>query len=293
MGAFMEQAASRTALLVCQGRAAADGLLATGRFSDPVAIELLDDAERVPVDQVRARSQPDGFAAKTEYGMLLGVSEIMVPRTIAIDDAIRTHQAPQVVMLGAGLDTRAWRMDELADSTVFEVDHPASQEDKRRRIGDRLPVCDRLVHVPVDFRRDDLSVALADAGHRSSEPTTWVWEGVVPYLTRDAMTSTLEAVAECSAPGSRLVVNYQAPSLVATVGRLLSRIIIRLARRTNPMADEPWRSLWTADQMREALESAGFRVLSDSDLYALRGDLEVSGLSAGSMRNGRVVVAER
>ena len=289
----MEQTASRTAVLVCQGRAAADGLLAPGRFSDPVAIELLDDAERVPVDQVRARSQPDGFAAKTEYGMLLGVSEIMVPRTIAIDDAIRTHAARQVVMLGAGLDTRAWRMDELADATVFEVDHPASQADKRRRIGDRPPVCGRLVHVPVDFRRDDLPVALADAGHRASEPTTWVWEGVVPYLTRDAMTSTLGAVAECSAPGSRLVVNYQAPSLVATVGRLLSRIIIRLARRTNPMADEPWRSLWSADQMREALESAGFHVLSDDDLYALRGDLEVSGLSAGSMRNGRVVVAER
>ena len=154
-------------------------------------------------------------------------------------------------------------------------------------------MCGRLVYVPVDFRRDDLPAALADAGHRASEPTTWVWEGVVPYLTRDAMTSTLAAVAECSAPGSRLVVNYQAPSLVATAGRLLSRVIMLLARRTNPMAGEPWRSLWSADQMRQALESAGFHVKSDDDLYALRGDLEVSGLSAGSMRNGRVVVAER
>lgn len=289
----MEQTASRTAVLVCQGRAAADGFLATDRFSDPVAIELLDDAERVVVDQVRAGSPPDGFAARSEYEMVRGTSEVMVPRTVAIDDAVRASAAPQAVLLGAGLDSRAWRMDALADVTVFEVDHPASQDDKRRRIGDRQPVCGRLVYAPVDFRNDDLPAALADVGHRASEPTTWVWEGVVPYLTRDAMTSTLAAVAECSAPGSRLVVNYQAPSLVATAGRLLNRAIMLLARRTSPMAGEPWRSLWTADQMRQALESAGFHVKSDDDLYALRGDLEVSGLSAGSMRNGRVVVAER
>ncbi len=289
----MEQTASRTAVLVCQGRAAADGFLATDRFSDPVAIELLDDAERVVVDQVRAGSPPDGFAARSEYEMVRGTSEVMVPRTVAIDAAVRASAAPQAVLLGAGLDSRAWRMDALADVTVFEVDHPASQDDKRRRIGDRQPVCGRLVYAPVDFRNDDLPAALADVGHRASEPTTWVWEGVVPYLTRDAMTSTLAAVAECSAPGSRLVVNYQAPSLVATAGRLLNRAIMLLARRTSPMAGEPWRSLWTADQMRQALESAGFHVKSDDDLYALRGDLEVSGLSAGSMRNGRVVVAER
>ncbi|MGA9101494.1 class I SAM-dependent methyltransferase [Aeromicrobium sp.] len=289
----MEQTASRTAVLVCQGRAAADGFLATDRFSDPVAIELLDDAERVVVDQVRAGSPPDGFAARSEYEMVRGTSEVMVPRTVAIDAAVRASAAPQAVLLGAGLDSRAWRMDALADVTVFEVDHPASQDDKRRRIGDRQPVCGRLVYAPVDFRNDDLPAALADVGHRASEPTTWVWEGVVPYLTREAMTSTLAAVAECSAPGSRLVVNYQAPSLVATAGRLLNRAIMLLARRTSPMAGEPWRSLWTADQMRQALESAGFHVKSDDDLYALRGDLEVSGLSAGSMRNGRVVVAER
>jgi methyltransferase (TIGR00027 family) len=289
----VEQTASRTAVLVCQGRAAADGRLQPGRFSDPVAIEVLDDAERVVVGQVRSGSPPDGFASRTEYGMILGVSEIMVPRTIAIDDAIRAHAAPQVVVLGAGLDTRAWRMDELADATVLEVDHPASQDDKRRRIGDRPSVCGRLVLVPVDFRHDDLPLALAGAGLRRDQPTTWVWEGVVPYLTRDAMRSTLAAVAECSAPGSRLVVNYQAPSLLAAAGRQLSRLIAVLARRTNPMAGEPWRSLWSADQMREALQSEGFQVRSDHDLYELRGDLEVSGLSAGSMRNGRVVVADR
>jgi methyltransferase (TIGR00027 family) len=289
----MEQAASRTAVLVCQGRAAADGRLAVGEFSDPVAIELLDDAERVVVDLVREESPPETFAAKTEYGMILGVSEIMVPRTIAIDEAIRTHGAPQVVLLGAGLDSRAWRMDELADATVLEVDHPASQLDKRRRIGDRPPVCGRLVSVPVDFRQDDLSTALAGAGHHADRPTTWVWEGVVPYLTRDAMMSTLAAVADSSAPGSRLVVNYQAPSLFAKAGRVLSSVIMLLARRTNPMAGEPWRSLWSVDQMRDALQSEGFRVLSDHDLYELRGELEVTGMSAGSMRNGRVVVAER
>jgi methyltransferase (TIGR00027 family) len=280
-------------VLVCQGRAAADGRLDTDRFSDPMAIEVLDDDERVVVEQVRAETVPDGFAARTTFEMVRGVSEVMVPRTVAIDEAIRTHGASQVLLLGAGLDTRAWRMRELADATVLEVDHAASQDDKRRRIGDRPPVCGRLVFVTVDFGRDDLPAALAEAGHDRDRPTTWVWEGVVPYLTREEMTSTLAAIAGCSAPGSRLVVNYQAPSLLASAGRLFSGLVMRIARTSNPTSGEPWRSLWSVHQMRAALDFEGFVVQADDDLYDLRGDLEVSGLSAGSMRNGRVVVADR
>ena len=84
---------------------------------------------------------------------MLATAEVMVPRTVAIDAAVRTADAPQVVVLGAGLDGRAWRMPELATATVYEVDHPASQEDKRDRTARLTPVAGALHLVPVDFSR--------------------------------------------------------------------------------------------------------------------------------------------
>src|SRR6266576_3103389 len=103
--------------------------------------------------------------------MVRACAEIIVPRTIAIDDAVRKRHSPQLVILGAGLDGRAWRMTELAGADVFEVDHPASQQDKRERAGDLRPLARSLRYVPVDFTRDRLDVALAAAGHQQSVPT--------------------------------------------------------------------------------------------------------------------------
>ena len=130
--------ASRTAVLVCQGRAAAHNRLAAGRFSDPIASLLLREKERAPVEQVLAGTPPRDWRSRMEFELIQATAEGMAPRTIAIDDAVRARPAPQLVILGAGLDTRAWRLPELAGTAVFEVDHPASQQDKRDRIG-RLP----------------------------------------------------------------------------------------------------------------------------------------------------------
>src|SRR6476619_2527275 len=134
-----ERAASATAVLVCQGRASAEGRYAVGRFSDPVARELLEPGERVVVDQVRAGRVPAGAGDRMTYELLRRTALTMVPRTITIDEAIRDHAAGQLVILGAGLDARGWRMPELGDTTVFEVDHPASQREKLRRVGGLAP----------------------------------------------------------------------------------------------------------------------------------------------------------
>src|SRR4029077_9313468 len=123
-------------VLVGQGRAAAHGRLAEGRFADPVAWTLLRGEERVVVERVRAASAPSGWRERTEFEMVRASADVVVPRTIAIDDAIRARPTPQLVIIGAGLDGRAWRMSELADVDVFELDHPASQRDKRHRVGD-------------------------------------------------------------------------------------------------------------------------------------------------------------
>lgn len=285
-----QPAASATAVLVCQGRAVADGRYAVGRFTDPVARELLDPEELVLVDAVRRAAGPPEAGQRIGYEMLRGTAAIMVPRTIAIDQAIRDHPPTQVVILGAGLDDRAYRMPELIDVSVFEVDHAASQADKERRAAALEPLA-RLVRVTADLNRENLETPLRTAGFDLSEPTTWVWEGVIPYLTRAATIETLGQVAALSAVGSRLVVNYQAKSMFAAVMRRLMRVVIRMTKQADPLGNEPWRSLWRPQDLAEVLTAHGFDVLSDDDLLALAAGLDLPGDAARSLRAGRVAVA--
>jgi methyltransferase (TIGR00027 family) len=280
-------------VLVCQGRAAAHGRIAEGRFADPVAVALLHANERVAVQRVRDGVPPKGWGERVEFEMVRASSEVIVPRTVAIDDAIRAWPVSQLVILGAGLDDRAWRMPELADLDVFEVDHPASQRDKRSRLGDLQPLARSVRFVPVDFTRDRLESALADAGHRAGEATTWIWEGVVPYLSGADVAATIQAVSEKSATGSRLVVNYQSPSLSAAFGRLAARAMTGLARRRSPWADEPRRSSWTPSAMSELLVRHGFRLKRDDDLLALAEELSIPVRQHRSLKAGRVAIADR
>ncbi|MFI9103248.1 class I SAM-dependent methyltransferase [Streptomyces fildesensis] len=303
------RAASRTAVLVCQGRAAADGRAATSRFADPVATRLLRVAERAPVNEVRAGTPPQGWQARTTYESVRACAEVVVPRTVAIDEALRTRMTGQLVILGAGLDTRAWRLPELTQTDVWEVDHPASQQDKRARLTEAtdvdvdvdvhavrgpdedaaLPALARSVRfTPVDFAVDDLGAALDAAGHDPSAPTTWLWEGVVPYLTRAEVRATVAAVAVRTVPGSALIVNYQAPSVKAAAGRLLTRVL-----GSSLTSGEPWRSLWKPRRMASLLAQYDLRVVSDDTLLALTHALAGPARGRTSLRSGRVAVAER
>jgi methyltransferase (TIGR00027 family) len=289
----MRSKASRTAVLVCQARAVADGRLAEGRFSDPTAVQLLTYAERVAVDRARDDVAPQGARDRMRWEMLRSTATVMVPRTIAIDDAVRERTSPQLVILGAGLDGRAWRMPELVGLPVFEVDHPASQQDKRERAAALSPVTEQFRYVPVDFSKDSLADALAEAGHDPAVPTTWIWEGVVSYLSRDEVLVTMQVIGRLSAPVSRLVINYQAPSAKAALGRLAMGAITTLTRQDNPLAGEPTRSTWSASDMAEALTAHNFEVASDDDLLTLIERLDVPVTRRSSLQNGRVVVADR
>src|SRR5678815_4159598 len=96
--------ASKTAELVCMGRAVAHEAIPGVDFSDPTALVLLPDAARERVARVRSGAQPKGIRQKMERGYLRTQSAIMAVRTLAIDDAVRDAKAKQVVILGAGLD---------------------------------------------------------------------------------------------------------------------------------------------------------------------------------------------
>jgi methyltransferase (TIGR00027 family) len=283
--------ASRTAVLLCQGRAAANGLIAPGRFADPTAMPLLGPEEREPVQWVRDGVLPRQWRQRVDYETVRASAELIVPRTVAIDDAIRAHPSPQVAILGAGLDGRAWRMPELAGATIFEIDQPASQQDKRDRAAS-LPGSPPTF-VSVDFRRERLDDALAAAGHRADLATTWIWEGVVPYLTEAEVAATVTALAACSAPNSRLIVNFQTPARITKLSRLAARALMASTGRPSVWANEPWRSAWTPDAMARLLTRHGYTVTRDEDLLDTAVGLAIPIRHRISLRHSRVMVADR
>jgi methyltransferase (TIGR00027 family) len=246
---------SQTAIMVCMGRAAAHGATSVTRFSDPTALVLLPEEARRWVEQFRAEPEPKSLWKRMKRGLFYHRAQMMVARTVAIDDAIRAAGAAQLVILGAGLDGRAWRMPELKDTVVYEVDHPDSQREKRGRIGGLTQTAREVRFVPVDFTRDPLGDALAAAGHDPARPTTWVWEGVVMYLTRPQVGATLGVITRRSAPGSHLVIAYHRPALML-------RLVGPMVRRVG----EPLRSAFTPEAMRALLEAHGFEVVRDEGL---------------------------
>jgi methyltransferase (TIGR00027 family) len=273
---------SRTAVRVALGRALADRLRLTERFADPVALEWLPEPERQRVLSFPS-APPKTFRERWRYGEALAGANMMAARSVEVDDALRTAKNDQLVILGAGHDTRAWRMDELSGATVFEIDHPDTQRDKVARAQSRAPKARAVHFIPVDFTRDSLENALERGGHDPTRPTTWVWEGVVMYLTRQDIESTLRVIEKRSAPRSRIVIVYIAPAIMLLV---LAPFVKRMG--------EPFRSVFRPHGMSALLARHGFRATRDVGVADVASSmslaLPVGGLTA---RHLRVVTADR
>jgi methyltransferase (TIGR00027 family) len=140
-----------------------------------------------------------------------GTRTALVARTRLIDDAIAEtlrEAVEQVVILGAGFDTRAWRLPGLRDVAVFEVDHPDTQAAKRSALARSAPEPRGEVRfVATDFTRSDLAAGMASAGYRESALTLFLWEGTTNYLTEEAVDATLRWCAR-TPPGSTLLFTY-------------------------------------------------------------------------------------
>jgi methyltransferase (TIGR00027 family) len=135
----------------------------------------------------------------------------VVARTRLIDETVAAALAgvEQMLILGAGFDSRAYRLEQLREVAVFEVDHPATQAAKRRilmRGSGRIPANVRFV--PVEFGADDPAVKLAESGFVSGAPTLVVWEGVTNYLDSDSVDATFRFLASAIAPGSPVLFTY-------------------------------------------------------------------------------------
>ena len=218
-----------------------------GAIDDPYALAMLRPMMRaavalssVPVLRARTRS--------ALYGAL-------ATRTLFFDaavDAALGAGITQIVLVGAGYDSRAWR---LARPGVrfFEVDHPATQRDKQ----ERAPAAGGPVFVPVDLGRDAVVIALARAGFDPTMPAQFVIEGVTMYVVDDDVRSLLTALLEGAAGGSRLAVNFAPPP---TSGDRRSGRRQRALRALGVARGEPHLSFLGASDARTFVAATGWRV---------------------------------
>jgi methyltransferase (TIGR00027 family) len=231
--------------------------------SDPVAADLCPAVLALPARGAALVPGAAPLVHRAVGALSFGLSYHVALRTRAIDDALREAVrlgAAQLVMLGAGLDSRAERLDELASVHVFEVDHPSTQRYKAERLvraGVR-PRAQRVTRVAVDFERDRLDGALRSAGLDPARRSFWIWEGVTVYLTPDAIAATLSAVSALASPGSRIAVTYTQPGR-----RRTPRLLDPISRLLAGAVGEPLRGMMATSAMFDALDKAGFRRVSD------------------------------
>jgi methyltransferase (TIGR00027 family) len=207
-----------------------------------------------------------------------GIHEYILARTKLFDqvfvDALE-RGFPQVVLLGAGMDTRALRFqDRNRSAIVFELDIHATQRYKRevyKRKKTALP--DTLVFVPIDFNKQRLADVLTQAGYREGQQTLFLWEGVTMYLEADAVDSTLAFIHSSAAAGSIVAFDYVRASVLRRENTLYGErgSYDRVAR-----AGERWTFGIEDGAIEGFLAERGFELLS----HYMPSDLETAYLTA-------------
>lgn len=242
---------SRTAYAAAAHRAAHQ-ILEQGRiFSDPLALKILGEETETVVRE--ASADP----SRRRMRLFIAVRTRFAEEVLA--QAIR-NGVQQVVILGAGLDTYAYRSSLDPAVRIFEVDHPATQAWKRQRLADgSIPVPESLTFAPVDFEHETLPDGLAAAGFDRSRETFFTWLGVVPYLTEQAFWSTLGFIAGLP-NGAHVVFDYSDPPETFS-----SELRVEHDRRAAHVAalGEAWVSYLEADALKARLTALGFAEVED------------------------------
>jgi methyltransferase (TIGR00027 family) len=154
-----------------------------------------------------------GFFIKSGYAEWRGpgVNGFLAARDRYIDDVLQNfleEGLQQLVILGAGYDSRSYRFD-LSHVRIFEVDHPATQQDKLvkvRSIFGKVP--DHVCYVPIDFNTQSLAKQLLESGYETGLKTLFIWQGVTMYLNNEAVDTTLDFVVKRSGRGTAIVFDY-------------------------------------------------------------------------------------
>ncbi len=241
-----------TALGAARLRAAHQVLDGASILADPLAMRILGPDRQASLDH--AQAHPSGPRLRWFIAARSRIAEDAL--TVAVD-----HGASQLVVLGAGLDTLAYRTPLSTRLRIFEVDYPATQAWKRELLeAATIPIPATLAFVAVDFERQTLADALEAAGFDPARRSFFSWLGVVPYLTEQAVFSTLAWIAQLPG-GAEVVFDYVNPAAsVAPAGRAAHQA---LADRAASVGETSSMLLRHRAAMLRELRGIGFRHVDD------------------------------
>lgn len=212
-----EKKASRSAGIIAAHRAIESSKNQEERICyDPFARDFLPPGFTV----IGESEIPEETALNIFKDIVPGFHEFFLARTRYIDDYLQqfiNKGLEQLVILGAGYDSRAYRFDELKNRVkIFELDHPATQNMKKEKlieIFQMLP--DHVTYVPVDFHKQNLQSCLFESGYDSHMKTLFIWEGVTMYVEAGAVDETLLFISKNSGNGSAVIFDYTYPEVLA------------------------------------------------------------------------------
>lgn len=266
----MENTSSITALMSAFGRAFHAENEEHPVFRDYLAKELMTDEEYKTVGgYILSGAQffePEIIPSMQEPKSLLRrivnvhISPSPLCRAAYTERALKTDTltgARQYVILGAGLDTFAFReLEFLSKYKVFEVDHPLTQADKLERIsraGWNIP--ENLKFVPVDFANDSLSERLTESGFDRTVKSFFSWLGVTYYLSLEEIEKTLSSLSEICADGSSVVFDYPDENFFSSAeNRVKNTIMMAKA------GGEPMKSAFSYTELEKLLDEHGFLI---------------------------------
>jgi methyltransferase (TIGR00027 family) len=254
-GLMKDNSPSRTALGAAMHRAAHQLLDHPPIFADPYALRIVGP---------KAEAELRGGTSRHADVRGRGLRAFIAARSRFSEDALAEAVArgvPQYVLLGAGLDTFAYRAAQTYPGlAVFEVDHPATQGWKRERLSDAgIAVPPSLTFAPVDFERETLGGGLAKAGFDRGTPALFAWLGVVPYLTREAIKATLRFIAGLP-KGSAVIFDYGEPARDDAQQQAAVALMERVAA-----AGEPFRSHFMPGELVGDVSALGFSQVENFD----------------------------
>lgn len=241
---------SRTCIYVAAGRAiGAREPDPTVRNPDDLAERLLGDPNALDVDHPVVRALALPYDEAMSLPEVVNIVRMMMVRTRFIDAALERaigDGATQVVILGAGFDSHAYRYRQTLEQVrVFEVDRPATQTLKRERVQQALgDIPANLTYVAIDFQHDDLADVLARHGHDRTQRTFFIMEGVTMYVEEEGIRRTLRFVGEHPG-GSEIVFDFVPRAMIEMLARIDMNNIPETARPflqrfLDLIKDEPW-----------------------------------------------------
>jgi methyltransferase (TIGR00027 family) len=224
-------------------------------LEDPIALRIIGTQG---ASEISSRSRK--FKTKLQSYL----RAIVVARSRFVEDELAVaikRGIRQYVILGAGLDTFAYRNPYSKGVRVIEVDHPATQQWKRQQLHNaKISVPKTITFVPIDFENQQLANQLREAGFSTDEPSFFSWLGGTMYLNRETTMATMKYISSSTPSGSEIIFDYTIPP---SSQNFLRRFVFRLMARSVAAAGEPWRGFFNPNSLIDDLKAIGFTQAQD------------------------------